>query len=376
MMLRNEGKKMNPYERLMAVLEGRKEDTDRLPVWCSTRTSTLDGMKKFEAFWPEAHKDPKKMARLAASVYELTGNENMSVPFDMALEAEALGAPCEYFEGKIKWISVKKFIATDIYEMDIPEHPSEFVERGRIPVCVEAIKTLKKKYGGKVPVIGIVNCPLTSVSSYLIEPVEFHKNLIRDPERIHRIYKTLNPYYAAVANAFKEAGADVIVFTEEGASLNNISPKHFHEFVKPHLTELISMTKPPRVLHICGSLISKELEVITSMIDCGAEAITIEEKTSMSEARKIADEHRPGYVIGGNIDPYNVIHGSSIEVIRDRVKRVIEEGTDMVCPGCDYWIETPTEHIRAFVNAAVEYGTPPRWKKIKTNLRSSTRSNL
>ncbi len=28
----------------------------------------------------------------------------------------------------------------------------------------------------------------------------------------------------------------------------------------------------------------------------------------------------------------------------------------MVCPGCDYWIETPTENIKAFVNAAVEYG--------------------
>jgi [methyl-Co(III) methanol-specific corrinoid protein]:coenzyme M methyltransferase len=353
---------MNPYERLMAFLEGKKEDADRLPVWCPARTCTIDGMKVFDAYWPEAHKDPEKMARLAASVYELTGNENISVPFDMTLEAEALGAPCEYFEGKIKWISVKKFIATDIYDMDIPQDPSEFPERGRIPVCLEAIKILKKKYGGKVPVMGIVNCPFTSVGSYVLDPVEFHKYLIREPEKIHRIYETLNPYFAAQANAFKEAGADVIVYTEEGASLDNISPKHFEEFVKPHLTELISMTPPPRVLHICGTLISGELEVISSMIDCGAEAITIEERTSMVEARRIADEHRPGYVIGGNINAYNVIHSSSVEVVRDRVKRVVEEGTDMVMPGCDYWLETPTEHIRAFVNAAIEYGTPPRWK--------------
>ena len=356
---------MNPYERLMAYLEGRKEDADRLPVWCSTRTFTLDSMKIFDAYWPQAHKDPATMARLAAGVYELTGNENMSVPFDMALEAEALGAPCEYFEGKIKWISVKKFIATDIYEMDIPEDPIEFADRGRIPVCVDAIRILKKRYGGKVPVTGIVNCPLTSVGGYLINPVEFHKYMIREPERIHRIYKTLNPYYAAVANAFKEAGADVIVFTEEGASLDNISPKHFDQFVKPHLTELIGMTEPPRVLHICGSLISRGLEVITSMIDCGAEAITIEQRTPMSEARKIADKHKAGYVIGGNIDPYNIIHGSSVDIVGNRVKKVIEDGVDMVCPGCDYWIETSTERIRAFVNTAIEYGTPPRWKKEK-----------
>ncbi|MGD8505778.1 MAG: uroporphyrinogen decarboxylase family protein [Candidatus Bathyarchaeota archaeon] len=348
---------MNPYERLIAVLEGNKGDIDRLPVWCSTRTFTLDSMKTFDAYWPEAHKDPEKMARLAAGVHELTGSENMSVPFDMTLEAEALGAPCEYFEGKVKWISVKKFIASDIDEMDIPEDPSEFVERGRIPVSIEAIKTLKKSYGGKVPVVGIVNCPFTSIGSYVINPIEFHKSMIKEPEKIHRIYETLNPYYAAVADAFKEAGADIIVFTEEGASLNNISPRHFDEFVKPHLSELINMISPPRVLHICGSLISRGLEVITSMIDCGAEAITMDEKTSMLEARKIADEHKPDYILGGNIDPYKVIHGSSVEVIRDRVKQVIDEGTDMVCPGCDYWIETPREHIKAFVSAAIEYGT-------------------
>ncbi len=356
-------REVNPYERLIACLEGRKENIDRLPVWSSTRTFILDGMKIFDAYWPEAHRDPAKMARLAASVYELTGNENMSVPFDMALEAEALGAPCEYFEGKIKWISVKRFIATDIYDMDVPSDPSEFSERGRIPVCVEAIKILKEKYGGRVPVVGIVNGPFTSAGGYLVDPVEFHKCMIKEPERIHRIYETLNPHYAAVANAFKEAGADVIVFTEEGASLDNISPRHFDQFVKPHLTDLIGMTEPPRVLHICGTLISRGLEVITSMIDCGAEAITIEERTSMSEARKIADEYKAGYVIGGNIDPYKIIHGSSIDVIRNKVKGVIDDGADMVCPGCDYWIETPTEKIKAFVNAAIEYGTPPPKKE-------------
>jgi uroporphyrinogen-III decarboxylase len=33
----------------------------------------------------------------------------------------------------------------------------------------------------------------------------------------------------------------------------------------------------------------------------------------------------------------------------------------MVAPGCDFWLETPTAHIKAFVNAAIEFGTPPPW---------------
>jgi [methyl-Co(III) methanol-specific corrinoid protein]:coenzyme M methyltransferase len=260
-------------------------------------------------------------------------------------------------------MSVKRFTATDIYDMALPEDPTEFLEKGRIPVCIKALEILKKKYGGAVPIIGVVNCPFTSVGSYLIDSIDFHKYVIREPERIHRIYETLNPYFAAQANAFRAAGADVIVYAEEGSSLDNISSKHFDELVKPHLTELISMTKPPKVLHICGTLVTEELEIISSMIDCGANAITIEARTSMAEARKIADKNKPGYVIGGNIDPYNVIHSASVDVIRDRVKKVVKAGTDMVTPGCDYWLETPTEHLKAFINAAIEYGTPPRWKR-------------
>jgi uroporphyrinogen-III decarboxylase len=99
------------------------------------------------------------------------------------------------------------------------------------------------------------------------------------------------------------------------------------------------------------------------MIDCGAEAITIEERTSMAKARKIVDDYKPGYVIGGNINAYNIIHNSTPEIITERVRKVVEEGTDMVMPGCDYWIKTPTAHIQAFVNAAIKYGTPPRWKR-------------
>jgi uroporphyrinogen-III decarboxylase len=50
-----------------------------------------------------------------------------------------------------------------------------------------------------------------------------------------------------------------------------------------------------------------------------------------------------------------------VETIRDAVKRTIEEGVDMVAPGCDFWLQTPTEHIKAFVDATIKFGTPPPW---------------
>jgi uroporphyrinogen-III decarboxylase len=121
---------------------------------------------------------------------------------------------------------------------------------------------------------------------------------------------------------------------------------------------MISLTKPPRILHICGQCArpNTEIEIIGKMIECGAEAITIDERTPMKLAREIADRVKPGYPIGGNVNPYTIIHQGTIETIREAVKRSVDEGTDMVAPGCDFWLETSTEKIKAFVQAAEEFG--------------------
>jgi len=347
---------MNSYERLMTILSGRKEEIDRLPVINSVGTYTIDAMRTFDAYWPAAHKDPEKMASLAKGLNRLGGLDNVTVPFELTLEAEIFGAQLKFFEDKIRWPSVQGFIAQKVSDLKFPD---DVMKAGRILVVCNAIRILKKELDGKVPVIAYINCPFTSIGSYLIDPVEFHKYLKSDPARVHQFFKETLPYYADVASAFKEAGADIITFRDEGVSLDNISPKYFDEFVKPYLTKLISLAMPPRILHICGTLISGKLEIIKRMIECGAEAITIDEKTPMNEARALVNEVKPGFPIGGNISAI-MIHKGPVEAIRDAVKRAIEEGTDMVAPGCDFWLETPTEHVKAFVNATIEHGTPPR----------------
>lgn len=347
---------MTPYERMMAILGGRKKEVDRLPAMNSVCTSTLEAMKAFDAFWPDAHRDSEKMARLAAGLHKLADLDNATLPFELTLEAEIFGAPLEFSEGQVKWPTIKRFIAKEVSDLKFPKDMST---AGRVPVVVNAIKSLKKEFEGKIPIIAYINCPFTSLGSYLVESIEFLKSLRTAPEKIHEFYKTTYPYYAEIANAFKEAGADVITYREEATSLDNISPIHFDQFVKPYLTKMISLTKPPRILHICGQCARPggEVEIIGKMVECGAEAITVDERTPMKLAREIADRVKPGYPIGGNINPYTVIHQGSVEGIREAVKKVIDDGTDMVAPGCDFWLETSTEKVRAFVEAVAEYGT-------------------
>jgi [methyl-Co(III) methanol-specific corrinoid protein]:coenzyme M methyltransferase len=344
---------MNAFERLITILKGKKRNVDRLPAMNTVGTYTLESMKAFDAQWPGAHWDPEKMARLASGLSKLSCLDNITVPFDLTLEAEAFGASVDYFEGQVKWPTVKGFIARNIGDLQFPD---DILSAGRIPKVCEALRILKEEYGGEVPVVAYVNAPFTSIGSYLVEPSEFLKWIKRTPEKITQFCDEMYPYYAEIANAFVEAGADVITFREEGASLDNISPNHFEEFVVPYLRRLVALTQAPHIIHICGQCISGDLEIISKMVECGAEAISVGETTPMWAARKIADEIKPGYPIGGNISAYNIIHRGPIERIRDQVRKVIEEGVDMVTPGCDFWIETPTENVKAFVEAVEEFG--------------------
>ena len=340
----------------MAILEGKKKEVDRLAAFNSVGTYTIDGMKAFDAYWPAAHRDPVKMAKLGSALHRLAGLESVVVPFELTVEAEVFGAPINFFEDRIKWPSVKKLIAKDASDLKLPSKPNGVRQIGRISTVCEAIKILKKEFEGKVPVIAYICCPFESIGSYLVDSAEFFKKCKSEPETIHEFMRIATPYYAEISNAFKEAGADIITFREEAVSLNNIHPKYFDELVKPYLKDLINRVKPPRILHACGQLWSPALEIVTKLVECGAEALTIEESTPMDKAREIVDKIKPMHPLGGNINAYRIIHQGPREKIREWVKTVIEQGSDMPMPGCDFWLETPTEHIKAFVEAVREYG--------------------
>ncbi|MGQ9469825.1 MAG: uroporphyrinogen decarboxylase family protein [Nitrososphaerales archaeon] len=358
--------KMTPYERMMAVLAGKKETIDRLLAFSYNTTYTIHSMEIFDAYWPEAHKNPEKMAKLGAALHELTGLECVNVPFELTLEAEALGIELEFFEGKIKWPSVRRYWVKKVEDLKIPERPEEMRERGRVPVVCEAIKILKKRYEGKVPIIASIDFPYQAIGGYIVDTSTWYKYMRSEPKVVHSFMSVLTPLFTEVAVAYLEAGADVVTYREEASSLANIHPKTFREFVMPYLKDSIARARKYGrvILHCCGNLWSPTVENVSGLIECDPNALTVEEATPMIKVREIANKLKgPLYPIGGNLSAFETLYKGPIEKIRDRVKKAIEEGCDMVAPGCDIWLETPTEHIKAFVNAVIEFGTPPPWSE-------------
>ncbi|MEM3421292.1 MAG: uroporphyrinogen decarboxylase family protein, partial [Candidatus Hadarchaeum sp.] len=345
---------MNSYERVMKILLGMKEEVDRIPCVNFASVATVDFMKATGSFWPAAHKDPVKMAKLSSAAHRLCGLDNITVPFSTVVEAEVLGAVIDYREDRVRWPSIKEFRVKEISDLKFPE---DVAKAGTVPVITEAIKLLKEEFGGRVPVNAFLVPPFTSLSSYLVDTISFLKCLIKEPEKVHDLCTAVLDVYIEIAELYQEAGADVITLHEMGASNDNISPDHFDEFVKPYLKKIIGRLSVPTVLNICGSAV----RIVDKMAESGPSAIAVDERTSIREARKAIDRVRTGLPLVGNIPAYWVIHLGPVEKIREAVGKAIGEGVDMVSPGCDFWLETPTEHIRALVETTKELGSPPPW---------------
>jgi len=337
------------YYRFMAVLKGKPRDVDRTPCVNTTSVATIGFMEAYDAYWPAAHHDPLKMARLGSAANRLCDLDNVSVPFCMTVETEVLGSVINFHEGSVRWPSIREFQITEPSDLKIPENVSE---AGRVPVVVEAIRLLKEEFDGVIPVNAYMAPPFTSISSYLVDSISFLKWLRRSPETVHEFLRATIDTYVEIANLYTEAGADVITLHEMGASTDIISPTHFDEFVKPYLMEITRRVKAPTVLNICGST----MPILESMMDCGASAIAVDERTPINRARGLADSKEPGYPIIGNIPAYDVIHAGPVERIGEAVDNAVRDGVDMVAPGCDFWLETQTDNISAFVNAVVKHG--------------------
>jgi [methyl-Co(III) methanol-specific corrinoid protein]:coenzyme M methyltransferase len=89
------------------------------------------------------------------------------------------------------------------------------------------------------------------------------------------------------------------------------------------------------------------------MADCGADAISVDQKNQLGESRKkLGDD----VILLGNLDPYNVLVTGAREEIDAAVKEIIDNGADAVWPGCDIWPDVPKENMRALMESVQRYG--------------------
>ena len=114
---------MTPRERVLKLFAG--EAIDRPPCFSGMGNVTAEGLKKFGYKFAAVHSDAKMMADAAASSYKLFGFECAVVPFDLCVEAEALGCEINVYSHleDILYPTIKTKLINTEDEMDIQIPP-------------------------------------------------------------------------------------------------------------------------------------------------------------------------------------------------------------------------------------------------------------
>jgi [methyl-Co(III) methanol-specific corrinoid protein]:coenzyme M methyltransferase len=152
-----------------------------------------------------------------------------------------------------------------------------------------------------------------------------------------------------VAKEYEKAGVDYITVREMGATSDVLSPRVFKSLILPPLQKVIKSISVFSVLHICG----KTNDIVTSMMDAGPTAISVEQKNDVAESRKKLGKDA---LIFGNMDAYNVLVSGSEELVRSTVRQCIDDGVSAIWPGCDIWPTVPPRNMKAMMDETIHYG--------------------
>jgi [methyl-Co(III) methanol-specific corrinoid protein]:coenzyme M methyltransferase len=171
---------------------------------------------------------------------------------------------------------------------------------------------------------------------------ELFEESFLEPDKTNLILDKLSDFIIKVFRAYKEAGADYFTLREMGGTSDVMSPKSFRSLIKPHLVKILAEMPRPKILHICGDTNS----IIEDMSECGADAISVDQKNNLTETRK---KLGPEAILLGNFDPVKVLMQGAAGDVCPVVKGCLADGANAVWPGCDLWPEIPQKNMEALM---------------------------
>ncbi|MCL5110090.1 MAG: MtaA/CmuA family methyltransferase [Chloroflexi bacterium] len=331
---------LSPKRRFLSRLFGGR--TDRVPVGNPTSIATVELQQVTESFFPEAHLDGEKMARLAAGGHELLGYDTVMPYFSVEQEAAALG--CD-----VDWGAPDMMPVEHDHPFQSPAEallPGDFLERRPIRAVLDAIALLKQRYQGRIAVIGKVMGPWTL--SYHTHGVQnFLIKTLLEPDTVRAFLDRLKLVTIAFGRAQLAAGADALCLADH-ATGDLVSPETYRDFLLPVHKELVHELGCPLILHICGDTTNR----LQYLVEAGFDCFHYDSKVDARTAKGIVGDRMS--LVGGVNNPETLLRGTP-EDVRREVFYALDAGIEIVAPECAVPLTTPNRNLKAVAEAAQEY---------------------
>jgi [methyl-Co(III) methanol-specific corrinoid protein]:coenzyme M methyltransferase len=323
---------MTPRERVLAAM--KREKVDRTPVAVFTQSATIGQMEKLGVFWPDAHSNPKAMAKLGAGQADVLGFEAVRAPFCLTAEAESLG--CVVDPGKQDRTPMLKSHPFKFDPMDgVFDEPKvmdvqKFLNTGRAKAVQEGIKLLKEQKGKEYVVIAGNTGPFT-LAGHMVSTENLVFGIMMAPEEVTKWMKAITPICKGYTQALADAGADVIQMSEPSSSTDLLSPDMFDEYSGCYVKDSLASVKGAEsVLHICGNT----TDLLPNMINCKVTGLSIEEKVDPVEGIKIVRKLSKKVFVVGNVGVVHPLLQGTPAECQKHGEIVKAAGFDVVSPGC------------------------------------------
>jgi MtaA/CmuA family methyltransferase len=334
---------MTSYERVMKRLRGQAVD----------RPPNFDIMMTFAA-----HYVGQPLSRYYLN-WSVLCEANLAVQKDFALdivqaisdpyrEAADFGAAIEFPEDGLPLCRTP--LVSDHADLKKIK-PIDPGSGRRMSDRLAAIRALRERVGGTVPVMGWVEGALAEAAD-LRGVMELMTDLTDQPEWVEELLERCVEVEIAFAQAQIDAGADIIGLGDAVASL--VSAAMYRQFALPYEKRIFAAVRQKGALtrlHICGNT----THLLPLMVQSGADIIDVDWMVNFTQAAATFGDRA---AICGNFDPVAVMLQGTEEGVRQAVLNCLGAGgaRSLSAAGCEIPDGTPRANLFAQTRTLEEFG--------------------
>lgn len=297
------------------IRAARSQQTERPPVWMMRQAGRF-----MPEYWEiknkytflEMCKTPEVAADVTMLPVDLLGVDAAILFSDILVTAEAMGGDLSFEQGVGPRFSnpVRSHADADKLSVDCMD---------KLQYVAEAIKVIKQRLDGSIPLIGFAGAPFT-ILSYLVEggsSKDFKRTkllLNNEPELAHKILQKIADVTVDYLNMQIDAGVNALqLFDSWALALSWNDYRDFSHHYNKYILSKIRRTVP--VISFCkGSSVFAPM-----MVEAHPDVISVDWNADLKNIKQALPE---GIAVQGNLDPF-VLYADK-KVIKDKIHQLFE----------------------------------------------------
>jgi uroporphyrinogen decarboxylase len=299
----------------------RGEPVERTPVWVMRQAGRyLPQYRKVRerVSFLELCKTPELACEVSLQPVDEFGFDAAILFSDILIPLEAMGLPLMFRDdGPVLPQPVAS--CSDVDRLSVPDPASA------MPFVLDAIRAIRARLAGRVPLIGFAGAPFT-LATYAVEgggskSYERTKGLMfGDPSTAHALLDKLARCCSAYLEAQVAAGAQAVQLFDSWAGI--LTPCDFVEFALRYARQVFTELRASPAWRNGGVpiiyFVNGCAPYLDQLRDCGADVLGIDWRVDIATVRERLEGR---LAVQGNLDP-TVLLGSA-ELVRERVAGVL-----------------------------------------------------